>query len=201
MSTAIARRPFNQAEFADKVLVDRVSLQMSETLTFQEFINLGRSLTEVGDSLAWWVGDWIEQGTVIYGGKYEEALKVMALDYQTLRKYALVARRFAQPSRRRESLSFAHHEVVASLEPADADAWLERAETERWSRDELREQLQTSRNVARRATDDGTRITLEQLKLTVPAERAHMWREAADDSGLSFEEWCGNALDAASMVG
>lgn len=198
MSTTVAQRRDYSPEFAGKVTVDRTSLQMSETLPFDEWVQLGRQLTEVGDSMAWWVGDWIEQGTVVYGGKYEEALKVMSLEYDTLRNYALVARRFAELSRRRDNLSFGHHQVVASLDAVDADLWLDRATEQRWSVHDLREHLRASRALP---AVDASKITLEQLKLTVPAERAHMWREAADDSGLSFEEWCGNALDAASMVG
>jgi hypothetical protein len=192
--TAVARRPFNQAEFADKVMVDRVSLQMSETLEFDEFIRLGRSLTEVGDSLAWWVGDAIEQATVIYGGKYEAALEVMALEEQTLRVYALVCRRFAEPSRRRERLSFTHHQYVASLDPAEADRWLDRAEAEAWSAHELREQVRASR-VEAPQHDTVTRVTLEQLKVTIPQDRADRWREAADRAGITVEEAVATAVD------
>lgn len=194
-STAVARRPFNHAEFADKVLVDRVSLQMSETLSFEEFVRLGRSLTEVGDSLAWWVGDAIEQATVIYGGKYEAALEVMALDEQTLRTYALVARRFADPTRRHDALSWAHHREVSSLEPADADGWLDRALAEGWSRDELRDELRAARVVARRATTHHVHVTLEQLRVTIPHDRAERWRSAADRAGMSIEDAVATAVD------
>lgn len=195
MSTAVAqRRPFSP-EFGSRVTVDRTSLQMSEQLSFDEWIQLGKGLTDVGDSMAWWVGDWIEQGTVVYGGKYQEALKVMALELSTLQTYAYVARKFHQTSRRIEVLSFGHHHVVASLDPADADAWLERAVDENWSVGELREQLRASRALP---ADDGSRVTLRQLKFTVPDDRAQRWERRADSLGLPFDEWVLTALDAAA---
>lgn len=195
--TVVQRRTFSP-EFGQKVLVDRTSLQMSDKLSFPEWVQLGRSLTEVGDSMAWWVGDWIEQGTVVYGGKYEAALEVMPLEQATLRVYALVARRFAESSRRREDLSFTHHQYVAALEPAVADEWLARAASAEWSAHELREQLRAARNVEAPQHLDATEITLEQLRLTVPVDRAERWKTAADRAGVSFEEWCSATLDAAA---
>jgi hypothetical protein len=92
-STAVVRRRAFSPEFGRKVWVDRTSLELTDELTFEEWVNLGEQLTEVGDSMAWWVGDWIEQGTVVYGGKYADALEVMALDLSTLQNYAYIARR------------------------------------------------------------------------------------------------------------
>lgn len=193
-STAVQRRTFSP-EFGQKVLVDRTSLQMSDKLTFPEWVQLGRSLTEVGDSMAWWVGDWIEQGTVVYGGKYEAALEVMPLEQGTLHNYALVARRFAESSRRREDLSWGHHQVVAALDAPLADEWLATAASSGWSVHELREQLRASRSLP---AEDQTRVTLERLTLTVPEDRAERWKSAADRAGASFEEWCAATLDAAA---
>ncbi len=45
-----------------------------------------------------------------------------------------------EPSRRREVLSWSHHREVAALEPEDADALLDKAEAEGWTRQELRRQ-------------------------------------------------------------
>jgi hypothetical protein len=195
VTTAIAnRRPFSP-ELGDKVTVDRTSLQMSDELTFDEWVQLGRQLTEVGDSMAWWVGDWIEQGTVVYGGKYEQALNVMPFEYATLRDYAYVARKFSELSRRIDNLSWGHHQVVAALDAAHADMWLGRAGDEGWTVRDLREHLRASRALP---ADDGTRITLEQLRFTVPTERAERWKQAADRAGVSFEEWCADTLDEAA---
>ena len=52
---------------------------------------------------------------------------VLQLDYQTLRNYAWVARRFPA-GRRRAGVSFAHHAEVARLPEPEQDYWLRRAE-------------------------------------------------------------------------
>ena len=76
--------------------------------------------------------------------RYRRAMAGTALDYQTLRNYAWVARRFA-PSRRRDNLSFQHHAAVAALSGPDQDIWLVRAAEFRWSLRQLRTQLQHAR--------------------------------------------------------
>lgn len=194
-TTAPEKRRAFSPEFGQQVTVDRTSLAMSDELSFDDWKQLGRQLTEVGDSMAWWVGDWIEQGTVVYGGKYEQALEVMPLDLGTLKNYALVARRFSETSRRRDALSFGHHQVVAPLEPAQADEWLTAAEDNGWSVTALRDALRFARATP---ADAGARITLERLTLTVPEDRAERWKHAADEAGLSFQEWCSATLDAAA---
>jgi hypothetical protein len=193
-STEIARRRTFSPEFGQKVLVDRTSLAMDDELSFEEWISLGEQLTEVGDSMAWWVGDWIEQGTVVYGGKYADALEVMALDLSTLKSYAYVSRRFSETFRRRNNLSWSHHEAVAALVPAEQDAFLDNAARHRWSVRELREHIRA----ARALPAAGEHITLERLTLTVPEDRAERWKHAADAAGVSFQEWCAKTLDEAA---
>jgi hypothetical protein len=192
-STAVVRRREFSPEFGRKVWVDRTSLELTDELTFEEWVNLGEQLTEVGDSMAWWVGDWIEQGTVVYGGKYADALEVMALDLSTLKSYAYVARRFSETFRRRNNLSWSHHEAVASLVEAEQDAFLDAAVKHEWSVRDLRDAIRDARALP---PGDAT-ITLERLTLTVPEDRAERWKHAADEAGLSFQEWCATTLDEA----
>ncbi|MFL1899476.1 LmbU family transcriptional regulator [Streptomyces tauricus] len=99
---------------------------------------IGTSLRELTNSSAWWLGDWLVFGESTYGlRRYREAIERTGLDYQTLRNYAWVARRFEQ-HRRRDGLSFAHHAEVTRLSPPEQDHWLDRAEQRKWSRNELR---------------------------------------------------------------
>lgn len=194
MNTSVARRRAFSPEFAERVTVNRTSLEMSSELSYDEWVILGQQLTEVGDSMAWWVGDWIRGGEKVYGSTYKQALEATPLTYETLMNYTSVARAFAEISRRRENLSFTHHAVVAAL-PADAaDAWLNLAETNEWSVREMRERMRAE---VQRDLVEPT-ITLAQLKLTVPHDTAERWKRAADGAGLSFEEWCAKTLDAAA---
>ncbi|MER8225590.1 LmbU family transcriptional regulator [Streptomyces sp. NPDC094143] len=102
---------------------------------------IGSGLRELTNSSAWWLGDWLIYGETTYGARrYREAVERTGLDYQTLRNYAWVARRF-EHHRRRDSLSFAHHAEVTSLPPHEQDHWLHEADRLKWSRNELRRAL------------------------------------------------------------
>lgn len=108
------------------------SLQLPETLSLDEWLEVGRRLASAGHSLQWWVGDWLRFGKTHHGEKYKDALGTLGYSYQTLRNLAWVAGRF-ELSRRRDNLSWGHHEEVAGLEPAEADALLDEAESKSWS--------------------------------------------------------------------
>ncbi|OXS33477.1 regulator [Streptomyces sp. XY006] len=102
---------------------------------------IGSGLRELTNSSAWWLGDWLIYGETTYGARrYREAVERTGLDYQTLRNYAWVARRF-EHHRRWDSLSFAHHAEVTSLPPDEQDHWLHEADRLKWSRNELRRAL------------------------------------------------------------
>jgi len=77
-----------------------------------------------------------------YGEKYAQALDSTDWEYQTLRDAAWVAGR-VEMSRRRDNLTWSHHREVAALDPDDQDGWLDRAEAEGWSRNELRRAIKT----------------------------------------------------------
>lgn len=96
------------------------------------------------EALPWLIGDCLLVGEKRFGENYTQALPTDKYALQTLLNYRWVASRF-EPSRRRETLRFALHAEVASLEPEEQDRWLDRAAEEGWTRQALRD--------ARRAVD------------------------------------------------
>lgn len=60
-----------------------------------------------GQCSSWCLCDWLAHGEDAFTGRYRDAVERTALDYQTLRNYAWLARPLAL-SRRRDTLSFAH---------------------------------------------------------------------------------------------
>ncbi|ALE77157.1 LmbU family transcriptional regulator [Pseudonocardia sp. ICBG1122] len=131
--------------FVGKQAVARKSsMVFAPDLNERTWEKIGSGLRELTNSSAWWLADWLIFGESTYGWRrYLEAIERTGLDYQTLRNYAWVARRF-EHHRRRDALSFAHHAEVTRLSPAEQDYWLRKAETERWSRNELRRALRAS---------------------------------------------------------
>jgi hypothetical protein len=89
-------------------------MRFSSTFSFQKWLEVGRRVRIHEDASRWWLGDWLNYGKRMYGRRYKRGVELTGLDYQTLRNYAMVARRF-EMSRRRDKLSFQHHAELCAL--------------------------------------------------------------------------------------
>ena len=168
-------------------------LYLREGLAFQAWVGVGRRISEITNASSWWLGDWIVYGQHAYGRRYTLALEATSLDYQTLRNYAWVARRF-EPSRRRVALSLQHHAEVAPLPEPDQDLWLRRAERFGWSRNQLRKRLAQERRP--QAADGGDHEVMCRIKVT--AGRQQRWQEAAGRCDQDLSDWMIWAADTAA---
>jgi hypothetical protein len=168
-------------------------LQLAEGLPFEAWAGMGRKIIGLSNACAWCLGDWLIYGEQAYGQRYKLALETTALDYQTLRNYAWVARRY-DVSRRRDTMSFQHHAEVASLPEPDQELWLNRAERARWSRNELRRRVHASRRPGR-AIAANVPVTLQ---VEVTKDRERRWRDAATAAAQALPEWIAASVDAAA---
>jgi hypothetical protein len=193
-------------------------IQFPEQLPYDKWLGIGRQLAAVSTSSAWCLGDWLIYGENAYSGRYSDAIEQTSLDYQTLRNYAWVARRFPL-SRRRDALSFAHHAEVARLLEHEQDFWLRKAEEFSWSRNRLRKEVRAS--IAERSTEkdsaavdgaaagDGapakTVISVHpaggsmQIHVELSAEQLQSYQAVAEKLGHSIEEWAASALNRAAQ--
>jgi hypothetical protein len=169
------------------------SMQLRGRLSYEAWVGVGHQIARVSNASAWWLGDWILYGEQEYGMRYKAALDATQLDYQTLRNYAWVARRF-EPSRRRQSVSLQHHAEVARLPEPDQDLWLARAARLRWSRNELRRQLRAAGRAEANASDNSA-LTLH---VPVPTDRERLWRQAAAAAEQELVDWVAAAADEAA---
>lgn len=161
-------------------------------MSFTEWSTLGCRLAHVSSASSWALGDWLLFGQRNFAGRYLVALQETNLDYQTLRNYAWVAGRFA-PSRRRDALSFQHHAEVASMTEPEQELWLRRAESERWSRNELRRRVRLQR--ASRSRPSSTSVV---MRFEIPPEAERRWRRAAASKHLPLEAWLREVADDAA---
>lgn len=164
-------------------MVTEVGLQIPQTVDFDTWEQAGHKIARIAESSTWCLGDWLIYGQDQYADRYRLAIDSARLDYQTLRNYAWVARRF-ELSRRRTRLSFQHHAEVAALRPEEQDRWLDLAEGKGWSRNELRKNIRTNTQSEIQATSS----TLLP-RLYVSAEHLSCWREAAKHVDQDFPEW------------
>lgn len=175
-----------------QVLATRVGLRFPAVLSFGEWERAGTKLARISDSSTWCLGDWLIYGQDKYSDRYQQAIAAAGLDYQTLRNYAWIARRY-EWTRRRAELSFQHHAEVAALPDAEQDLWLDRAVEHRWSRNELRRQLRQSRQAT-----SSVRPAVALPRLPVSAGQVDRWRAAAEVSSSEFDQWVIAALDDAA---
>lgn len=182
---------------ADQVHVDRTAkiaragLNLQPGLPLARWQHIGEQIFVISDANAWWMGDWLLYGERTYPDRYQHAITNTRLDYQTLRNYAWVCRRFPM-SRRRDMLSFQHHAEVARLPDAEQDLWLDRAAHFGWSRNALRRALRQARL--------GAAETSEQvsLLLKISQEQKERWQHAANRTNRTILDWVSEVLDTAA---
>lgn len=169
----------------------RTKLHLPERLPLADWKRIGKQISLISNASSWWLGDWLVYGQEKYPDRYRIAVSEAALDYQTLRNYAWVARKFPL-SRRRDTLSFQHHLEVASLCEADQDIWLERAVRFKWPKAELRRQLKAG---------GGSQVPegpTTALSVSIGTEQKRRWQEAADTAQCGLAEWVIRVADAAA---
>jgi hypothetical protein len=132
-----------------------VSLKLPVSLTYEQWAQLGPRFHAIHRRLAWYVGDWINFGEQRFGEKYAQAVDDTGYDPGYLANVSWVCRAVEAP-RRREDLTFGHHQEVAGLTPSDQEKWLLRAEEEKWTRDELRDRLKKKSKKKKKGGDDAT---------------------------------------------
>jgi hypothetical protein len=188
--TAADTRPATNGRLGvdGRAITKRTMLTLPQGMPINAWRALGRQIFVISDSSAWWLGDWLIYGQSEYPDRYKKAIADTSLDYQTLRNYAWVARRFT-PGRRRERLSFQHHAEVASLPESEQDVWLLRAEQHGWSRNELRRQVQSSRGGDRQVV---------HIQMNLVADQKQRWQEAAERAEQDLLGWIVAILDHAA---
>jgi hypothetical protein len=120
--------------------IESTRCELPQGLPLDAWCRIGVQLSALVEASSWWIGDWLVYGERNYPLRYRRAMDETSLDYQTLRNYAWIARKF-EPRRRRIGLSFQHHVEVAALPTNEQDHWLDFAERFGWSRNELRRQI------------------------------------------------------------
>jgi len=132
MSTDVERRT---TDLGEGIVSRPNGLEITRELSFNEWKQVGERLLATVDRALFTLGDWR-----LYGERY-------AKDYHPAIEELDARSRFIAPSlrvsrampleRRRDQLSFDVHEVVAGLDEEAQDRWLDDAERQGWSRQQL----------------------------------------------------------------
>jgi len=131
----------------DKARFEKNSLVIYDSITLDEWKELGQSLKQVEGCVQFWIGDWARYGDKRgFTGKYtdpkvyDELEEITGLEHQTLKNYKTIAEN-VPTSVRLPELSFSHHSEVAKLTTERQSAFLQRAVDEKLSVRDLREEI------------------------------------------------------------
>jgi hypothetical protein len=182
------REPRNGHAAAHGFRSSPTAMSFDPLMSFAMWTALGARIGRCANASCWWLGDWLAFGKAKYGRRYKAAIALTGLDYQTLRNYAVVSRRF-EMSRRRDTLSFQHHAEVCALPHDDQERWLDRAAEHGWSRQALRRRVRASMSCT---------PSPHLFRLAVGEDQERRWREAASRSACNLEDWMVSTLDAAA---
>ena len=132
---------FQKAQFEKNKLI------IHDTISIDEWKELGQSLKQVEGSVQFWIGDWARYGDKRgFTGKYtdpkvyDELEELTGLKRDTLITYKSVSSSVDSLLRNKD-LSFNHHKEVAKLPPEKQETYLKRASEEKLSVRNLREEV------------------------------------------------------------
>jgi hypothetical protein len=122
-------------------------LTIADGLDAADWFALVSRLGSLAASAPWWLGDALAYGEHKYGEKYTAVAKATGRSEKTLRNYVYVATHVA-PANRFALLPWGIHRVVASLTPEEQRRWLQLAEENDWTAEELHRERSRERRGA-----------------------------------------------------
>jgi len=156
----------------------KTSLNLPDDMTMDEWSEVGITLRKLGEGLRWYAGDWWIHAEKHYGQEASQFTDAIGLKKKSLQNAAWVSSRF-EPSRRRESLEWSHHEAVSSsdLTYEQADRLLDMAELNEWTVKQLRQVAQAALHPTEDPDDAVTELAkaLEEDDGTCPGD----WHQSA----------------------
>jgi N6-adenosine-specific RNA methylase IME4 len=132
---------YNNCDFTKNQLV------FSETITKEEWEEIGYGLSKINKSVGIWMGDWIRFGDTkgyVNSKVYDEIVRLTGMNRKTLQNYKNVAEKTSElrkSSRRREDIDFSYYAEVAPLSTEKQIEWLDKVEEENLSSKELRNEI------------------------------------------------------------
>lgn len=117
-----------------------LGLTLDENTTASEWAEIGKKLLIGNKVLNWCIGDWL-----VFGEEknYATLSSELGFDEGYLRNLKWVAKEFPLSSRR-DSISHKHYQILAPLEKADRNEWLNKITKEKLSTRELTMRVRAS---------------------------------------------------------
>ncbi len=98
-----------------------------EQVSYEAWEQVGHLLFRLEGSIQWLIGDWLLYGEQVQWGETSDIAKSLGREAQTLYHYKSICQVF-EFCRRRQNLSFGHHDAVRGLPTSEQDHALDHAE-------------------------------------------------------------------------
>lgn len=182
--TDVATRPPDGA--IDGITFRRDGLEITRELPFNEWRRFFEKLLETTDRAMWSLGDARLYAEEHYAKDYHDALEELDGRSRLVAPSVRVARAF--PAERRRQLTFEIHEVVAGLDEAEQERWLDDAARQGWSRQQTHLELGAALE----------RVPVPSLTVKAVGELQALCVRAAEHKGMDPREWAMAALERAA---
>lgn len=140
----------------------RTALEIAGEVDDQDWLDLGEVLKGLQGRIQWLMGDWTLSIERQWNRTYKDIADALDYEEKTIREWAYVCQH-VHPSIRMDTLTFGHHQVVASLPPGSQRHWLARAASEGMSVALMRRYI--SQALPKSEKRSPSPIGLEQLDL------------------------------------
>ena len=118
---------------AKTINVSALGVDFTSDVSIEDWESFGEQIGKVVNSSQFIIGDWLNYGRSRWEKKEEYAKRIAiaeektGLDRESLKKYAMIARKVSFENRS-PKCSFSHHIPVAKLEPKEQTKWLKIAD-------------------------------------------------------------------------
>lgn len=153
---------------------------------YEEWLAIGSQLMQVGRSISFQLGDWLNFGQANYGNKYTEGMARTGIPYKTLANYAYIAAQVSQ-SLREPSLGHEHHAAVAKLVPSEQKRWLEVAVNQDLSVARLRKSIKLGRIATAEEAKNNSADRRHVTYLAMIHDLSRWWRK--ENKVLPVARW------------
>lgn len=114
------------------IILTPTGLDIPDTISEDDWIDLGRVLKHAEDSIQWWIGDLCICGEKRFRRNSDQVAALFGYQPQTIRQYTSLANQFHQ-STRVTGATPSHHRLVQAMEVSVRTPLLEEAAENGWS--------------------------------------------------------------------
>lgn len=135
----------NYSQYSDPL---GLTIDESTELSNEDIARMLETAGDIGSAVQWLQGDLVNYARKTKNDSWLDYLS-HKLDIRTLNNRASIANKIPR-ERRRINLSFSHHAAVTRLDEAEQEYWLNKADKEGMTRDELRQAVKDVAKVEKR---------------------------------------------------